>query len=271
MADGEAVIVLEEAEVKSLFPAQNDELVQLCYSKQSGVIYEEPSLQIGVKVFLDSIGETQLQIYFGNKTTLDMLDCIVSVADADAFYIERDSELGFPVPSGSQIMKQFVFRCIKPFNESPSIRLSFTHNEQAEEIDLTLPILLSHYVKPVTMTGPTYINGWSACGNEVGPTVCEMPIAVEAETFNTILEDAMHMYVVDDVDGNADIRYGVGTFVAAPRDEAKEPITIACFIRIETKPGLAMFRTTVRSGHKLVSQSVLYSIATAMAATIKKT
>lgn len=253
-------------ELKSLFPPQDPALLQKAYGTQKGVLYDTPGLQIGFNMDLSKPTMMTLTLFIGNRLQSDLDNAMLSSTNDDTFRIEYQPA-GNAVAANKQAQRVSVWYCLKPFNTVPSFQFTFTHQGRHESIDILLPVTISTFMRPVEMGAPKFIAGWTKVGNECGPALRNIAAPVPLSGFQKILAgDSSHnfMALISSVDQVPDNLYSAGTFCAAPRAEGKPPITIPCLVRIETKPNMPVFRVTVRSGHRLVSEALLAYVTTVM-------
>jgi len=79
----------------------------------------------------------------------------------------------------------------------------------------------------------------------------------------------MRMSLIENVDKEPNNLYAAGVFHTTTKNESGQPVTMACFLRIETKPNMALVRVTAHAGHKSVSVALISSFALLMGGTEK--
>jgi len=257
------------AEPVAEFPEQDPELVQKSLTGDKGLLYSCPHLEIGFQADLSTATQVTFTLYLGNKLAIPLENTLISTPDDDAFKVDIQPA-GNQIDAGKQATRTMVWHCLKPFNSTPSIQFNFTHGGRHESIDLALPLLLSSFMKGVAMDNAKFVGGWTKVGNECGPALRNIPAPVPLADFQKALETGLHMAVISNVDQVPDNLYAAGTFCAAPRTVGGKPITIPCLIRVETKPNMNLFRCTVRTGHRLVSEALLQSMTSVMNASERR-
>jgi len=105
-----------------------------------------------------------------------------------------------------------------------------------------------------------FVGFWKRFVDEVGPSVYKLPATIDREELSRILTKVMKMTLVTGVDKEPGNLYAAAVFHTVTRSENGQPVTIPCFLRIETKPGIPLIRFTAHSGHKLVSQGLAASV-----------
>ena len=129
-------------------------------------------------------------------------------------------------------------------------------------LDLSLPIYLSTFVVPTSLEGAAFVGAWTKYGNELQGTRKSLDgiTALSASQVSTLLSTAGHLFVVAGVEKSADNVVAAGTFHTATKNAAGANVTMPCLVRVETKPGVPMFRITVHSGHQTVSDALMHTI-----------
>lgn len=103
----------------------------------------------------------------------------------------------------------------------------------------------------VLLDSPSFISTWQAGGsNEVWATR-KLPTVLSMNAIKEVLGGALHCIVIEGVDNNAANVWASGSWSQQP-----------CVIRIEMKPNMPIFRMTVRSSSKALSEAFVASIST---------
>jgi len=106
-----------------------------------------------------------------------------------------------------------------------------------------------------------FVGFWKKYENEVGPSVYRSPVPVDKDAFGELLTKVMKMALISGVDKEAGNLYAAGQFNTIAKNETGQPLTVPCFLRIETKPNIPLFRITAHSNHKLVSSALVSAFA----------
>ncbi len=68
------------------------------------------------------------------------------------------------------------------------------------------------------------------------------------------------MAVIPSVEKTSDNFVASGIFHTATKNAHGQNVTMPCLLRVETKPGVPMFRVTVHTGHQTVSEALIHAI-----------
>jgi len=249
-----------------LFPKQDMEKLQILYTKPSGVLYETKGLQIGVKVVHEP-GQCKMILYYGNRTN-DVLSNVSAVLpDSAALRIQVKPDAPFDVKPSEQVLHLFMWEITRPFTEQPLLKIQFSHDDTPQMLSFRMPILTSHYVKP--KFDGNFVDVWkSTTQNELMQTL-RAPSVINAEGISAVLADfGMNMVIIPNVETNPLNVYAAGTFIASTKDKNGNMISMPVLARVETRDNLNVFRVTIHSGHKSLSEAIMASFTIVMNAVI---
>jgi len=236
------------------------------HGKETGVLYESKSFQVGAKVVFENGYQCKMVLYYGNKTDHAFTNVSAEVTE-DAFRAQIRPTEPFAIKPREQVMHLFLWHCIKPFGGSPSIKLKFTCENKNFQLVLRYPFFLTSFVMPEEVKSSEFISQWQAAGHEI-MAVRKVATALSLESFRNIVSSALHMKLIDGVEaGKPQNLCAAGKFHTATKGADGQFVSIACFLRIETKEGVPMFRVTVHSGHQAVSSALSEAVNKAFHAT----
>jgi len=236
-------------------PEQNEALLAALASKDTGVLYESKSFQIGAKVVFENGYQCKMVLYYGNKTDFAFSNVTADVTD-DAFRAQIRPAEAFAIKPREQVMHLFLWHCMKPFGTSPSIKLKFTCENKVFQLVLRMPFLITSFVTPEEVKSTEFITHWQGSGHEImGVRKVGTPLTLDA--FRNTVSNVLHMKLIDGVEaGKPQNLCASGKFHTATKGADGQFVSIACYLRIETKEGVPMFRVTLHSGHAAVSNAL---------------
>jgi len=132
-------------------------------TKGKGVLFQDSSVQIGVQVAIEEgAGEGILRVFLGNKSDEDLTNLIVQ---ADGMpELEVGAVTGFPgaVAARKQARGEVTVRCLGSYQSTGKLRVSFRSSGGSKHhaYPLPLPVVASHFCKPLSMDMPTYKKRW---------------------------------------------------------------------------------------------------------------
>lgn len=204
-------------------------------------------------------------LYWGNRSTAPITGISVALPDSEALKVQAKPAEAFDAPAGQQTLQYFLWTCRRPFTDLPLLNFRFTFAGEPKELSLRVPILISSFCLPTPSTGPDFLNDWKLNPQEV-VSVRKLATAVNLEEIKQWTSKAMHFSLVDGVDPSPNNFCAKATFHTATKDASGNPVTMPCFIRVETRPGMNIIRVSIRSPHPQVTSALLHAVATTYAA-----
>jgi len=162
-------------------------------------------------------------------------------------------------------MQYFLLHCFKPFKGPIPVECHFNYQGKPFTLHLYLPIAITTFIVPTTLDASQFVTAWSKYTNEV-IVMRKMDTVVDINKLQQQVQQALHMYIVPNVEKTNDNFVCVGTFHTATKSANGAYVTMPAMARFETKPGVPMFRLTVHSGHQSVSDALVNAITTVLAA-----
>lgn len=133
----------------------------------SGILYEDPNLQIGVKMSTESgSSHVKVDLYLGNKNAsgnaLARLVCATPPSPAFAL------ALGAPpliLEPGRQVQLPLEATCLTPFTRPPVLQLGYSiagsGGESTMARTLDLPLVVTKFCAPVEVPTPVFTTRWA--------------------------------------------------------------------------------------------------------------
>ena len=150
-------------EALRLVPPVSD--LNALYGAQSGVLFEDHNLQVGVRMHSEADAQTVvLGFYIGNKTgdEIKLRTFVPMHVDAGRFVFS------FPEPPptilpGQQVHISTSWTCLRPYSEVPAVELEYTTAEsdaKAARI-LALPLTPNKFSTPASIPAEMFLKRWN--------------------------------------------------------------------------------------------------------------
>eukprot|EP00457_Paulinella_chromatophora_P000942 gb/GEZN01000944.1/.p1 GENE.gb/GEZN01000944.1/~~gb/GEZN01000944.1/.p1 ORF type:complete len:996 (-),score=239.00 gb/GEZN01000944.1/:356-3343(-) len=254
------------------FPAQNVANLKNCLNAPVGLslpLYESTPLTVTFKAPpTEMASETRMALYLKNNTSTPLANCSWELPSEAEFRVQsrltigdqliRDPSTPFTLSPGVQVINLFLWNCKRPvFSACPSLTLKV--NGGQHKVSFQVPVVISSFMKSpeAALDKAKFIGFWEKFGNEVGPSIYTTPGVMTYEEIQKVVTETMKMKQVDGVDGKATNLYAAAVFHSVVMNAQGKPVTMPCFLRVETMPGKNFFRLTARGGHQQVSTALI--------------
>jgi len=230
---------------------------------QVGVLYDSKALQIGYKAQFENGYQCKMVLYYGNRLNGPITEVVAQLPETEALKIQAKPDQPFEVKAGVQVLHYFMWICRKPFTDIPSIGIKFKYNGQPQTLMLKMPLLLTSFCLPTQLAGPDCLSAWKTYGAEKECiAVRKFQTSPDVNELKTLITTNAHMSLVMDVEKVQDNFIASCNFQTATKGNDGNLVYIPILLRVETKPGANVIRISIRSGHKSVSEAVLFSVTT---------
>ena len=129
-----------------------------------GLLFEDAQIQVGVRSeYRAHIGV--LKLYFTNKSSFPVGSFTTTLDNASPEALKIDTK-SLPEPNvgaGQQVQQTAFFMCKGPFEESPTIRLSYLAGA-LQAYTLKLPVLPHKYMEPSELSAEDFFKRWKQIG-----------------------------------------------------------------------------------------------------------
>lgn len=137
--------------------------------KQSGILYEDSTIQIGMKMEYNQ--ETgKVGIFIGNKLTtpLNEISIIIDQQAESDEHLKFDllQALGNNIPAQTQLCQMYSLECIKAPKVFPIITFIYTVNSELKHIETRLPIPITKFLEPIALSSADFFARWKQIGGE---------------------------------------------------------------------------------------------------------
>jgi AP-2 complex subunit alpha len=195
---------------------------------QSGVLYEDSEVQIGVKMEYQGFSG-KLALYFGNKSNQNFNNFRVVIQPAQGVQVAMVSAPLSSIGAKSQVVQGYQVACLAPFSGFTYATVIYNGNSERTIPELKLPLVGPKFSEPAVMRGDDFIAKWKQIGG--GPKESQEIFKVDdftsAQDLKTILQ-SMNVGIIEGVDSNpANI---VGATILNTQSSGK----VGNLIRIET-------------------------------------
>eukprot|EP00808_Paulinella_micropora_P006625 g16432.t1 len=270
--------------VELSFPEQSEADLRACLNAAVGAttpLYQSKHLVVTYKAPpTDTASETRMALCLENKTATPLVNCSWELPPDAEFRVQsrltigdkliRDPTTTFTISPGTQIINLFLWNCKRPvFDDCPALKLKINGGKHA--VTIKTPVLISSFMKSpeAALDKAKFIAFWEKFGNEVGPAVYTTTSVMSQNELLSVMTEKMHMKQVEGVDGKASNLYAAAVFHSVVQNAQGKPVTMPCFLRVETMAGKNFFRLTARGGHAQVSNALVKAFVTITGASKK--
>jgi AP-2 complex subunit alpha len=220
--------------------------------KNSGILFENGSIQIGVKSsFKGNLG--RVCVFYGNKCGSPLNAFMVDLLDVDESLGVTSKPPPHMLESGAQVQQLFEVECKGVFTSSPKLRIRFNRDGGPMCIVLRLPVLLNKFLEPLSsMSASDFFQRWKQLGDkqdQEAQSIFDAKFPIEKDSAGAKLL-GFGVSVLADIDPNPD------NFVSAGIINASST-RVGCLLRLEPNKEIKKYRLTIRSSNAAVSQHML--------------
>jgi len=233
----------------------DDWFQKLCVS-DSGVLYEDPHIQIGLKaMYKGSVGRVVL--YFGNKHGSNIEELRINIVPIPGLRITVVNSLPAALFPKQQFQYIVDVACTGPFLKVPQVQLGYFLPVESLRVypSMRLPTPLTKFLQPLPVANrDEFFEKWRALGGpplKLQEVVHVKPSLTGGLTALAALFNALKLNVVPGLDPNQD------NLVTAAVLAQEAPEEVMCIVRLEKDANDASrFRVTVATSSQIASSSV---------------
>lgn len=210
--------------------------------KDSGVLYEDPYVQIGIKAEWRG-HHGRLVLFLGNKNTSPLFSVQALILPPSHLKMEL-SLVPETIPPRAQVQCPLEVMNLRPSRDVAVLDFSYKFNTNMVNVKLRLPAVLNKFLQPITVSAEEFFPQWRSLSGpplklqEVVRGVRPMPLLEMANLFNSC-----HLIVCPGLDPNPN------NLVASTTFYSESTRAMLCLSRIETDPAdRTQLRMTVASG-----------------------
>ncbi|KAJ1299140.1 hypothetical protein BS78_01G509000 [Paspalum vaginatum] len=245
---GDLALATLEDQSNSVQPIVNvEEKFHILCTKDSGVLYEDPHIQIGLKAEWRA-HHGRLVLFLGNKNTAPLMSVRALILPPSHLKMELSS-VPDTIPPRAQVQVPLEVANLRASRDVAVLDFSYNFGTVLVDAKLRLPVVLNKFLQPITLTPEEFFPQWKALTvhslkvQEVVKGVKPMPLAEMANLFMSL-----HLAVAPGLDNNPNNLVACTTFFS----EATR--AMLCLIRVETDPqDRTQLRLTVASGDQYLT------------------
>ncbi|KAM5584376.1 AP-2 complex subunit alpha-1 [Rosa sericea] len=245
--DATAIVPVGE-EPNSVQPIGNiaERFHALCL-KDSGVLYEDPNIQIGIKAEW-RLHQGCLVLFLGNKNTSPLVSVQAVIMPPSHFKMEL-SLVPETIPPRAQVQCPLEVVNLRPSRDVAVLDFSYKFGHNMVNVKLRLPAVLNKFLQPIPVSTEEFFPQWRSLSGpplklqEVVRGVKPLPLAEMANLINSF-----RLMVCPGLDPNPN------NLVASTTFYSESTRAMLCLARIETDPAdRTQLRMTVASGDPMLT------------------
>ncbi|XP_022752625.1 AP-2 complex subunit alpha-1-like isoform X2 [Durio zibethinus] len=240
--DGSAIVPVE-VETNTVKPIGNiaERFHALCL-KDSGVLYEDPYIQIGIKAEWRA-HHGRLVLFLGNKNTAPLISVQALILPPGHLKMEL-SLVPETIPPRAQVQCPLEVVNLRPSRDVAVLDYSYKFGANMVNVKLRLPATLNKFLQPIPVSAEEFFPQWRSLSGpplklqEVVRGVRPMPLSEMANLLNSF-----RLMISPGLDPNPNNLVVCTTFYS------ENTHAILCLVRIETDPAdRTQLRMTLASG-----------------------
>ncbi|XP_048324290.2 AP-2 complex subunit alpha-1 isoform X1 [Ziziphus jujuba] len=240
--DATAIVPVDE-QPNAVQPVGNiaERFHALCL-KDSGVLYEDPHIQIGIKAEW-RLYHGRLVLFLGNKNTSPLVSVQAIILPPSHLKMEL-SLVPETIPPRAQVQCPLEVVNLRPSRDVAVLDFSYKFGNNMVNVKLRLPAVLNKFLHPITVSAEEFFPQWRSLSGpplklqEVVRGVKPLPLPEMANLFNSF-----RLSVCPGLDPNPN------NLVASTTFYSESTQAMLCLTRIETDPAdRTQMRMTVASG-----------------------
>ncbi|XP_024023774.1 AP-2 complex subunit alpha-1 [Morus notabilis] len=210
--------------------------------KDSGVLYEDPHIQIGIKAEW-RMYHGRLVLFLGNKNTTPLVSVQAIILPPSHLKIEL-SLVPETIPPRAQVQCPLEVVNLRPSRDVAVLDFSYKFGNNVANVKLRLPAVLNKFLQPISVSAEEFFPQWRSLSGpplklqEVVRGVKPLLLMEMANLFNSF-----RLIVCPGLDPNPN------NLVASTTFFSESTQAMLCLVRIETDPAdRTQLRVTIASG-----------------------
>ncbi|XVF69077.1 hypothetical protein PTKIN_Ptkin11bG0051800 [Pterospermum kingtungense] len=241
--DGSAIVPVEVEETNTVQPIGNiaERFHALCL-KDSGVLYEDPYIQIGIKAEWRA-HHGRLVLFLGNKNTAPVISVQALILPPAHLKMEL-SLVPDTIPPRAQVQCPLEVVNLRPSRDVAVLDFSYKFGANMVNVKLRIPAVLNKFFQPISVSAEEFFPQWRSLSGpplklqEVVRGVRPMPLPEMTNLLNSF-----RIMICPGLDPNPN------NLVASTTFYSESTHAILCLVRIETDPAdRTQLRMTLASG-----------------------
>uniref|UniRef100_A0A8I6A5N8 AP-2 complex subunit alpha n=1 Tax=Rattus norvegicus TaxID=10116 RepID=A0A8I6A5N8_RAT len=226
--------------------------------KNSGVLFENQLLQIGVKSeFRQNLG--RMYLFYGNKTSVQFqsfLPTVVHPGDLQTHILcSCTKRVAAQVDGGAQVQQVLNIECLRDFLTPPLLSVRFRYGGTAQSLTLKLPVTINKFFQPTEMAAQDFFQRWKQLSLPLqeAQKIFKANHPMDAEVTKAKLL-GFGSALLDNVDPNPENFVGAGIIQT-------KALQVGCLLRLEPNAQAQMYRLTLRTSKEPVSRHLCELLA----------
>ncbi|XP_005084808.2 AP-2 complex subunit alpha-1 isoform X2 [Mesocricetus auratus] len=234
-----------------------DELLNKFVCKNSGVLFENQLLQIGVKSeFRQNLG--RMYLFYGNKTSVQFQNfspTVVHPGDLQTQLAVQTKRVAAQVDGGAQVQQVLNIECLRDFLTPPLLSVRFRYGGTAQSLTLKLPVTINKFFQPTEMAAQDFFQRWKQLSLPLqeAQKIFKANHPMDAEVTKAKLL-GFGSALLDNVDPNPENFVGAGIIQT-------KALQVGCLLRLEPNVQAQMYRLTLRTSKEPVSRHLCELLA----------
>lgn len=215
--------------------------------KDSGILYEDPYIQIGIKAEWRA-HHGRLVLFLGNKNTSPLISVQALILPPSHLKMEL-SLVPDTIPPRAQVQCPLEVVNLRPSRDVAVLDLSYKFGTNMVNVKLRLPAVFNKFLQPISVSIEEFFPQWRSLSGpplkvqEVVRGVRPLPLLEMANLFNSF-----RLNVCPGLDPNPN------NLVASTTFYSESTRAMLCLIRVETDPAdRTQLRMTVGSGDPILT------------------
>ncbi|OBS74456.1 hypothetical protein A6R68_14975 [Neotoma lepida] len=234
-----------------------DDLLNKFVCKNSGVLFENQLLQIGVKSeFRQNLG--RMYLFYGNKTSVQFQSfspTVVHPGDLQTHLAVQTKRVAAQVDGGAQVQQVLNIECLRDFLTPPLLSVRFRYGGTAQSLTLKLPVTINKFFQPTEMAAQDFFQRWKQLSLPLqeAQKIFKANHPMDAEVTKAKLL-GFGSALLDNVDPNPENFVGAGIIQT-------KALQVGCLLRLEPNAQAQMYRLTLRTSKEPVSRHLCELLA----------
>ncbi|WOL06225.1 AP-2 complex subunit alpha-1-like [Canna indica] len=242
-AAGPLALAIVDDQPNSIQPIVNiaERFNALCL-KDSGILYEDPHIQVGIKAEWRS-HHGRLVLFLGNKNTSPLVSVRALILPPTHLKMELSS-VPENIPPRAQVQCPLEVVNVRASRDLAVLDFSYAFGTAMVNVKLRLPAVLNKFLQPISISAEEFFPQWKSLSGppfklqEVLRGVKPLSLAEMANLFTSL-----HLAVIPGIDTNPNNLIACTTFYS------ESTRAMLCLIRVETDPAdRTQLRITIASG-----------------------
>ena len=241
-------------------------LLAVASARSSGVLFEDASVQVGVKKAISG-AEGTVTLFLGNKVGVPLVGLKVRVPEHSGVAVAV-GELPAAIAPKSQAQVTLRVESKAPFTEPPVLQLSFISTPgTGHAYLLSVPVALANFCTAVPMPPPDFKAKWGAlAGAPREVTAVVAPGSGGGAVTLAAAAGALAALNMGAVDATPTAATGAATFRTKTLAPTGQPVSVGALAMVIPDAAGGAFKCAVRTQHESVSKALLAQLQAGLAA-----